>query len=807
MLIKAQEDTTLLLEQVAKDQAEADKQQQIIQADVEAANKIAEEVKVIKDDCQKDLDEAMPAYYAAIKALPQLKKDDITVLKTFTNPPRLVGVTMNAVCLLFGSKQEWNEAKKLLNDMKFLDKLKEYDKDNIPAKTIKQLAKFMQDDEFTPETLSTISTAATSLCMWVRAMYTYDTVAKNIGPKKENLKAAEQRLEAEQKQLDIKQAGLREVLKKVADLKRTLEEAQQKKVDLEKQAQKTQAQLLRAEKLIDSLGEEQGRWKECAEALAVDMVNLVGDMILSAGCIAYLGPFTAEFRHELQQQWLSFCKDSGLPVDGNFSFQRVLADPVVVREWNIMGLPADTFSIENGLFTTMGRRWPLMIDPQSQANKWIKNMYKAAGSLQIIKLSQKDFLRTLENAIRYGAPVLLENVEEDLDPSLEPVLLKQVFKRGGQHLLHLGDSDVPYSDSFRFYITTKLANPHYMPEICIKVTVINFTVTLTGLEDQLLVDMVRSERPDLEQKKNELTVNIAADKKQLKEIEDKILYMLENSQGNILDDEELIDTLVHSKVTSSAIKTRMAEAETTSTEIDRTREGYRCVAVRGSIIYFAIASLALVDSMYQYSLQFYQKLFVMRLENSTKSEALDERLQTLMDDITLSMFVNVCRGLFEKDKIVYAFMIAANILLQRGAITPAEWAFFLVGDKRSAAAQNALAASCGLARPLWFSDRVWKTLLGMREVSPAFAPLAEHVVANPEPWKRAMVLSDLPHAEPLPEPWETSLTNFQRLLVLRIFREEMLVFGTREFFGRELGAVFTESPPFDLAGCYRDSKP
>lgn len=807
VLVKAQEDTSVLLVQVAKDQAEADKQQQFIQGDVEAANKIAAEVKAIKDDCQKDLDEAMPAYYASIKALSQLKKDDITVLKTFTNPPRLVGVTMNAVCLLFGSKQEWNEAKKLLNDMKFLDKLKEFDKDNIPPKTIRALQKFMTDEEFTPETLSSISTAATSLCMWVRAMYTYDTVAKNIAPKKENLRQAEERLEKEQQQLDVKQSGLNEVLKKVADLKRTLENAQQKKIDLEKQTQTTQAQLVRAERLIDSLGEEQGRWKECAENLAVDMVNLVGDMILSAGCIAYLGPFTSEFRHELQMKWISFCKESGLPVDSNFSFQKVLADPVVIREWNIMGLPADTFSIENGLFTTMGRRWPLMIDPQGQANKWIKNMYKAANSLQIIKLTQKDFLRTLENAIRYGAPVLLENVEEDLDPSLEPVLLKQVFKRGGQFLLHLGDSDVPYSENFRFYITTKLANPHYMPEICIKVTIINFTVTRTGLEDQLLVDVVRSERPDLEQKKNELTVNIAADKKQLKEIEDKILYMLENSQGNILDDEELIDTLAHSKVTSSAIKTRMAEAETTSLEIDQTREGYRCVAIRGSIIYFAIASLALVDPMYQYSLQFYQKLFVMRLENSTKSDVLEERLDILTNDITVSMFVNVCRGLFEKDKIVYAFMVASSILLQRGAINASEWNFYLVGDKRSPAAQIALASASRLTRPSWLSERVWKVLLGLKEISPAFDHLAESVISQSDGWKKAMVLSDLPHAESLPQPWESKLTNFQRLLVLRVFREEMLVFGTREFVGRELGKFFTESPPFDLNGCYRDSKP
>ena len=125
--------------------------------------------------------------------------------------------------------------------------------------------------------------------------------------------------------------------------------------------------------------------------------------------------------------WVQLCKGKKIPVDEDFSLERTLANPVVVREWQIMGLPADEFSTENGMLTTLGRRWPLMIDPQGQANRWIRNMF-AQANLQIIKLTEKDFLRTLENAIRYGAPVLLENVEEELDPSLEPVLLKQVFK-------------------------------------------------------------------------------------------------------------------------------------------------------------------------------------------------------------------------------------------------------------------------------------------------------------------------------------------------------------------------------------------
>ena len=119
----------------------------------------------------------------------------------------------------------------------------------------------------------------------------------------------------------------------------------------------------------------------------------------------------------LSQEWIATAQALRVPVDSQFSFTRILADPVVVREWNIMGLPADDFSTQNGLLATMGRRWPLMIDPQGQANRWVKNLHKDEG-LKVIKLSDSDFLRTLENAIRFGQPVLLENVEEELDPSL-----------------------------------------------------------------------------------------------------------------------------------------------------------------------------------------------------------------------------------------------------------------------------------------------------------------------------------------------------------------------------------------------------
>jgi dynein heavy chain len=183
------------------------------------------------------------------------------------------------------------------------------------------------------------------------------------------------------------------------------------------------------------------------------------------------------------------------------------------------------------------------------------------SNLRVIKLSEAKFLRSLENAIRTGQSVLLEDVGETLDPALEPLLQKQMVRQGGRLLMKLGDSLVEYDRNFKLYITTKLANPHYLPEVCIKVTIINFTVTTAGLEGQLLADVVKIERPELEEQRNSLIVNIANDKKQLKDIEEKILKLLFHSQGNILDDEELINTLNQSKVTSAAIKERVFQAE------------------------------------------------------------------------------------------------------------------------------------------------------------------------------------------------------------------------------------------------------
>ncbi|KER18577.1 hypothetical protein T265_12226 [Opisthorchis viverrini] len=234
--------------------------------------------------------------------------------------------------------------------MKFLENLKAFDKDNIPASIMKVIReRYIPNPDFKPERVAVASTACEGLCKWVIAIDRYDAVAKIVAPKKEALARAMEEYTTAMDSLNKKRAALKEVQDRLRILTDDLELNKRKKIDLENKVDICTMKLERAEQLIGGLGGEKSRWTEAAKNLGGQYVNLSGDVLVSSGVVAYLGAFTSSFRQDQIKEWLQAVRDSAIPCSTVFSLVNTLGNPVEIRAWNIAGLPTDDFSVENGI--------------------------------------------------------------------------------------------------------------------------------------------------------------------------------------------------------------------------------------------------------------------------------------------------------------------------------------------------------------------------------------------------------------------------------------------------------------------------
>ena len=127
--------------------------------------------------------------------------------------------------------------------------------------------------------------------------------------------------------------------------------------------------------------------------------------------------------------WKKELKNRKIPVSDNMNLIDMLTDSVTIAEWNLQGLPNDELSVQNGTIVTKATRYPLLIDPQGQGKLWIKKK-EAAKELKVTTLNNKYFRNTLEDSLSLGYPLLIEDVEQDLDPALDNVLDKNFIKAG-----------------------------------------------------------------------------------------------------------------------------------------------------------------------------------------------------------------------------------------------------------------------------------------------------------------------------------------------------------------------------------------
>uniref|UniRef100_A0A7S4MJ94 Dynein heavy chain n=2 Tax=Prymnesium polylepis TaxID=72548 RepID=A0A7S4MJ94_9EUKA len=606
----------------------------------------------------------------------------------------------------------------------------------------------------------------------------------------EALKGAEGKLKSANTKLAKAQAELDGVQAELDAMQAQFDEALANKQRLQEDADATQKRMDAANRLIGGLAGERKRWGEQSEAFADEIRRLAGDVAMACAFISYVGPFNTEFREMLQSGvFYKDCVAKQVPCTEDLRISLFLVEQSTIADWNQEGLPTDELSIQNGIMVTRSQKWPLMIDPQSQGLSWIKRR-EEANQLCITSLIHKRFRNMLEDSMAFGTPMLIENVEEEIDPVLDPVLNKEIQRKGRSLIIQLSDKECDYSESFALFMCSKLANPHYSPETFAQLTVINFTVTMNGLEQQLLGRVLGFERAELEEQKQKLVEEVNGNKKVLKGLEDDLLYRLANSTGNLLDDAELIDVLQQTKETGLEVQEKLLNAEDTDKRINTAREEYRPVATRGSLLYFMVVDMAAINNMYMVSLQQFLKEFDFSIKSSDKAPLAQKRIGNIIEYVTYHLTVYMWRGVFESHKKIWTLMLAMKIEQ--------------VADRLSASYVSCLLKGGGALdvkseRPKlhdWIPEVVWLNVIQLSRTVQMLRDLPDALDRQGEAW-RTWYDHDAPETQDFPD-YNERLDQFEKMLLVRAIREDRALIATDTYVASALGKRFVLSKPLDL---------
>lgn len=808
-LAVASAETERVLVEVSQSAAAAEKVKAEVQKVKDKAQAIVDDIDKDKKVAEKKLAAAVPALEAAERALETIKPADISTVKKLGKPPHLIMRIMDCVLILFCRKLDpvvpdlermctvpsWKESLKTMNGP-LLNELVNFDKDTINDEMVELLEPYLTMEDYNHETAKRVCGNVAGLLSWTEAMSTFFGINKEVLPLKANLAVAEAKLKVAQGELAEAQGELDAKQRELDIVQGRYDAVMKKKQDLQADAETCRRKMASASALIGGLSGEKIRWTEQAQEFEAQIERLVGDVLLMCAFMSYSGPFNNEFRNLLLNNWHDALSNRTIPFTKGLNLVDNLVDNATIGEWGLQGLPNDELSLQNGIIVTKATRYPLLIDPQGQGKAWIKNR-ESKNDMILTTLDHKYFRTHLEDALSQGRPLLIEDVAEELDPCMDSVLDKNFMKAGSTYKVKVGDKEVDIMDGFMLYITTKLPNPTYTPEVFARTSIIDFTVTMKGLEDQLLSKVILTEKAELETERVALVTEVTSNKKKMKELEDNLLYRLSNTQGSLVDDESLIEVLQVTKSTAEEVNEKLAIAADTELKINSAREEYRPVATRGSILYFLIVEMSMVNVMYQTSLDQFLGIFDFSLGHSEKSPVPMKRIGKIIEFMTYEVFKYTCRGLYEKDKFLFTILMALKIDLQRSAVKGNEFMTFIKGGA-------ALDLNSVQPKPkTWILDSTWLNLVQLSEL-PAFSDILNQVSRNDKAWK-AWFDEDKPEEAPLPDGYENNLDVFRRLLLVRSWCPDRTLAQARKYVAASLGERYADAVLLDLDAMFNES--
>lgn len=824
-LIKTEEEVKRMVEKIQEDKEVADKKKSLV-AEEEAQAKIAqEEAAELARQVQEQVEEADIELAKTLEKIGLLNQGHINEIKSFDKPPEKVKYVFMAACVLLMdqssisykssmSEEEveqffWKLSKsELLKDPQFLTKLKGLDFSKVEPWRIKKMKEIVithpkRSKTWIDTEMQKSNIANYCLFLLVNSVIKYNELYEKTKPLRKQQEDVLEELKLKQQLLEEKNRDLNELNSKLEHLEKLLMIKNNEMSQLKARIKNCSERLSRAKKLTTLLSEENTRWTEDIKELQASAYLIEGNSLLASAMLSYAGPFNSKYRKLLENELRDKLIELKIPIIPHITMRSFLGKELSIQSWNIAGLPKDDTSIENGIIIEYTKRWPFIIDPQKQALKFLKNIGKEHDEgIEIAKVDSNNLLKLIEQCVQFGKRLVIENCHSSLDPAWEPILLKQISKSGGSYQIMIGDKFIPYNDNFRLFLCCNESKPNFMPETCAKVTIINFSITPNGLEEQMLATIVILENRQLEDQKNEIIRKNALDRQTLVGLEDNILKTLsECDNSSFLENSNLIEQLAESKRTASAISQRVVDSRIFEKKIDIARETYRPLAQRVSLLFFTVLNLTNIDRMYEFSLQWFDKLFKNSVEITEASNEIEIRLKNLTNTFTYMLYKNVCRSLFEDHKLLFSFVLASTVLKDKGILYKTD-IDFLIGDtlKEENIENNPTN---------YINDNEWPSfyrLLVALSMKEEFQSIKKNLFDMPDIFKDFYLNSD-PHENLLPESIKNIIKKdpVNRLMFFKVFRPDKFLPAVQTFIAETMGKKFVEVPTVSFEDVYDDS--
>jgi dynein heavy chain 2, cytosolic len=541
-----------------------------------------------------------------------LRADNLNEIKSFTMPPDPIRDVLECVLYLMGTyNTTWKSMKKFLGISGVIKSIVNFDARMISHQVRDDVIKLMEasPSSFEQEKIYRVSVATAPLAAWVKANVKYSYALEKTQPLEEELEEKEMQLHKAKAKLTKCEDELKLLDQQVQKLKETFAECTSQAAVLKESLKRAEERLKSAQNLISKLSGEKKRWAKQMDSIDEEVKFIPTGSLLAAGFISYLGSANEAKRAEVLEEWKKALKIT------QFDFMKFMCNESDLLKWKGEGLPADDLSMENAIIILNNIKTSLIIDPAVQATDWLKFHLKDQGSaLEVLNQQEPRFCTQLELALRFGKILILQELDS-IEGILFPILRNELIHQGPRWVLQVGDKLVDYNENFQLFLTTRDSHIEIPPNAISLISVVNFTVTKSGLEGQLLSITLNHEQPELESKKTELLEKEEKLKIQLAGLEESLLSELASGEGNILENKNLIDSLNETKAKSITIEESLEESKELQHSLDQQREAYRVLANKGSILFMIISDLQKINKMYLFSLSTFIKLFKKALDS------------------------------------------------------------------------------------------------------------------------------------------------------------------------------------------------